>query len=45
MWKKHNEIQLTKNKMDLNNRTITNHPTSPGRASQTSSDVTLAVSL
>ena len=27
-WKK-NEIQLTKNKMDLNNRKITNHPPSP----------------
>ena len=25
-WKKNNEIQLTKNKMDLNNRKITNHP-------------------
>ena len=28
-WKKYNEIQLTKNKMDLNNRKITNHPPSP----------------
>ena len=28
-WKKHNEIQLTKNKRDLNNRKITNHPPSP----------------
>ena len=26
IWKKYNEIQLTKNKMDLNNRKITNHP-------------------
>ena len=26
---KYNEIQLTKNKMDLNNRKITDHPTSP----------------
>ena len=25
-WKKYNEIQLTKNKMDLNNRKMTNHP-------------------
>ena len=25
IWKKYNEIQLTKNKMDLNNRTM-NHP-------------------
>ena len=25
-WKKYNEIQLTKNKMDLNIRKITNHP-------------------
>ena len=29
-WKKHNEIQLTKNKMDLNIREMTNHPPSPG---------------
>ena len=28
-WKKYNEIQLTKNKMDLNNRKISNHPPSP----------------
>ena len=28
-WKKYNEIQLTKNKMDLNNRKVTNHPPSP----------------
>ena len=27
--KKKNEIQLTKNKMDLNNRKMTNHPPSP----------------
>ena len=27
-WKKYNEIQLTKNKMDLNIRKITNHPPS-----------------
>ena len=27
-WKKHNEIQLTKNNMDLNNRKMTNHPPS-----------------
>ena len=25
-WKKYNEIQLTKNKMDLNIRNMTNHP-------------------
>ena len=30
-WKKQNEIQLTKNKMDLNNLKITNHPPFPGR--------------
>ena len=29
--KKYNEIQLTKNKMDLNIRKITNHPPSPGQ--------------
>ena len=28
-WKKYNEIQLTKNKMDLNNRKMTNHPLTP----------------
>ena len=28
-WKKYNEIQLTKNKMALNNRKLTNHPPSP----------------
>ena len=28
-WKKYNEIQLTKNKMDLNNQKMTNHPPSP----------------
>ena len=27
--KKYNEIQLTKNKMDLNNQKMTNHPPSP----------------
>ena len=26
IWKKYNEIQLTKNKMDLNNRKMTNDP-------------------
>ena len=29
IWKKYNEIQLTKNKMDLNNRKMTDHPPSP----------------
>ena len=28
-WKNYNEIQLTKNKMDLNIRKMTNHPPSP----------------
>ena len=28
-WKKYNEIQLTKNKMDLNIRKMTNHPPLP----------------
>ena len=28
-WKKYNEIQLTKNKMDLNIRKMTNNPLSP----------------
>ena len=30
-WKKYNEFQLTKNKMDLNIRKMTNHPPSPDR--------------
>ena len=34
-WKKHNEIQLTKNKMDLNIRKMTDHPPSPAHARQT----------
>ena len=29
IWKKYNEFQLTKNKIDLNNRKIKNHPPSP----------------
>ena len=29
LWKKHNEIHLTKNKMDLNIRKMVNHPPSP----------------
>ena len=28
-WKKYTEIQLTKNKMDLNVRKMINHPPSP----------------
>ena len=28
-WKKYNEIQLTKNKMHLNIRKMTNNPPSP----------------
>ena len=28
-WKKYNEIQLTRNKMDLNNRKMTKHPPFP----------------
>ena len=34
-WKKYNEIQLTKNKMDLNIRKMTNHPPSPGTSKKT----------
>ena len=30
-WKKYNEFQLPKNKMDLNIRKMTNHPPSPAR--------------
>ena len=28
-WKKYNEIQLKKNKMDLNNQKMKNYPPSP----------------
>ena len=28
-WKKYNETRLTKNKIDLNIRKMTNHPPSP----------------
>ena len=31
-WKKYNELQLTKNKMDLNIRKMTNHPPSPAKS-------------
>ena len=34
-WKKYNEILLTKNKMDLNIRKMTNHPPSPASGIQT----------
>ena len=30
-WKKYNEIKLTKSKMDLNKRKMTNHPPSPAK--------------
>ena len=36
-WKKYNEIKCTKNKMDLNNRKMLNHP--PSHGSQTSEQV------
>ena len=35
-WKKHNEIQLTKNQMDLNIRKKTNHRPSHGNIQSTS---------
>ena len=31
IWKNCNEIQLTKNKIDLKNRKMKNHPPSPGQ--------------
>ena len=37
-WKKYNEIQLTKNKMDLNIRKMTNHPPSPDKEYNKSMD-------
>ena len=39
-WKKYNEIQLTKSKMDLNIRKMTNHPPSPGSAYVDASSLT-----
>ena len=43
-WKKYNEIQLTKNKMDLNNLKIKNHPPSPWAPSlKTSFHITLVI--
>ena len=42
-WKKYNEIQLTKNKMDLNNRKMTNHPPSPDRTYNSSTTTWRAV--
>ena len=39
-WKKYSEIQLTKSKMNLNNRKIENHPQSPIRV-QIGNDMTI----
>ena len=33
-WKKYDEIKLTKNKMDLNNQKMANHPPSPNHSSK-----------
>ena len=38
-WKKYNEIQLTKNKMDLNIRKMTNHPPSPEKNENQGTDI------
>ena len=38
-WKKYNETQLTKNKMDLNIRKMTNHPPSPVSTENHGADV------
>ena len=38
-WKKYNEIQLTKNKMDLNISKITNHPPSTDMIDEASAQV------
>ena len=37
MWKKYNKTELTKNEMDLNNRKMKNHPSSPAYSSNPSS--------
>ena len=38
-WKKYNEIQLTKKKMDLNNRKIPYYPPSPAYSETDQSDI------
>ena len=40
-WKKYNDIQLTKNKMDLNNQKMKNHPSSHKRNECDTQRVTL----
>ena len=42
-WKKYNKIQLTKNKMDLNIRKMTNHPPSSGYSLKTINSHTLCL--
>ena len=42
-WKKHNETQLTKNKMDLNIRKMTNHPPSPSMAQKNKLPFSMAI--
>ena len=39
-WKKYDEIQLTKNNMDLHIRNMTNHPPSPGYKRDIQSETT-----
>ena len=44
-WKKYNEFQLTKNKMDLNNQKMTNHPPSPEYGNNSSAEPQLVLVL
>ena len=44
-WKKYNEIQLTKNIMDLNIRKMTNHPPSPDNVELYIVDISLAYTV
>ena len=41
IWKKYNKIQLTENKIDFNNRKMTNHPPSPAKRRNTDALVNL----
>ena len=44
-WKKYNEMQLTKNKMGLNIRKMTNHPPSPLQSYKLFYDSTYKLSI
>ena len=43
IWKTYNEIQSTTNKMDLNNRKITNHPPSPVQRVENNNNIIIII--